>query len=113
MDKKEVKIVGKPWGREIWLAVEDEYVGKILEVKKDSRLSYQYHKAKKETLYVFSGRMKLGYDGGEDVYEPGESVTLNPGDKHRIEAMEDLILIEVSTPQLDDVVRIKDDYGRL
>jgi mannose-6-phosphate isomerase len=108
----DVEVVEKPWGREIILAHEDEYAGKIIEVKKGHRLSYQYHKQKKETMYVLSGRMKLVYKGGEKILEEGDSVTLEPGDRHRVEALQDLSFIEVSTSQLDDVVRLEDDYGR-
>lgn len=108
-----LKIIEKPWGREIWFAVEDEYAGKILEVRKGGKLSLQYHKRKKETMYVLEGRMKLIHAGGEMLVEKGGgSVTLEPGDRHRVEALEDLKVIEVSTPHLDDIVRLQDDYGR-
>lgn len=113
MHEVDVKIIKKPWGQEIWLAFEDEYAGKILEVKKGARLSYQYHENKKETLYVFKGKMKLTHDGGDVLLTEGQSITLHPGDKHRIEALSDLKIIEVSTSHLDDLIRIEDDYHRV
>jgi quercetin dioxygenase-like cupin family protein len=112
MDYKPVKIVEKPWGKETWLCVEDEYAGKILEIKKGHRTSMQHHKKKKESIYVLSGTLRIETKKGEKVVKKGETVTLNPGDRHRLCADEDVILIEVSTPELDDVVREEDDYGR-
>lgn len=106
------EVVEKPWGREIWFAHEREYAGKILEVNEGERLSLQYHEKKKETMYVLSGEMKLTLDGEERVLREGDSVTINPGQKHRIEAVTPVRIAEVSTPQLDDVVRIEDDYER-
>jgi len=112
-----VKIKDKPWGREIWFADMAGYAGKILEVKKGARLSLQYHEKKTETQYLASGKIKLTV--GTDKNNLRE-IVLNPGDKydiwpytiHRIEAMEDSSIFEVSTPELTDVVRISDDYGR-
>jgi mannose-6-phosphate isomerase len=112
-----VKIKEKPWGREIWFADMAGYAGKILEVKKGSRLSLQYHEKKTETQYLASGRVKLTI--GTDKNDLRDLV-LNPGDKydifpytiHRIEALEDSSIFEVSTSELEDVVRLADDYGR-
>jgi quercetin dioxygenase-like cupin family protein len=112
MECTPVKIVDKPWGREVWLCVENEYAGKILEIKKGCRTSLQYHNKKKESMYVLEGVLKITYPGGETVLKKGESITMNPGDRHRLCAVEELILIEVSTPELDDVVRLEDDHGR-
>ena len=109
----DIKAIEKPWGREVIIAFEEEYAGKILEVKKGHRLSYQYHKKKKETMHVFRGRMKLVHEGGEILMKSGDSITLHPGECHRIEALTDLKVIEVSTSHLDDVVRIEDDYKRV
>lgn len=106
------KIVKKPWGREIWLAAEKEYAGKILEIRKGSRTSLHYHKFKKETMYVLEGELKLIHSGGEIIVREGECILLEPGNIHRIVPLKDLKIIEISTPQLDDVVRIEDDYGR-
>ena len=105
-------IVEKPWGREIWIAVEDEYVGKILEIKKGTRTSLQYHEKKKETIYVLQGVLKVETKTEELILHEGDAITLNPGDVHRLTAVDDLRLIETSTSQLKDVVRVEDDYGR-
>ena len=112
MKFNEVIVVDKPWGREIHFAVEKEYVGKILEVSKGSRLSLQYHKIKKETMYVLSGKMKFTLGDETEVVEAGKSITIEAKGIHRVEALEDLKILEVSTNHLDDVIRIKDDYSR-
>jgi len=110
--RQEPKIVEKPWGREIWYAHTGHYAGKVLEVKAGHRLSLQKHEIKEETLYLLSGRARLTY--GEKVYdwEAGQSVHIPPNTVHRFEAVEDTVLLEVSTPFLDDVVRLEDDYSR-
>lgn len=112
-------IVPKPWGEEIWFARTDHYVGKILTVKKGHRLSLQYHERKHEVQYVDSGRVKytLGSsdrpgDYREVIVGPGTVVVLPPGAVHRMEALEDARFFEVSTPELEDIVRLDDDYGR-
>jgi len=113
MDYHDIKVVEKPWGREIHFAVEDEYVGKILEVHAGHRLSHQYHKKKKETLHVLEGRVKLSLGSEMEIVGPGKSVTINPGVNHRIEALDEaVVILEVSTTELDDIVRLDDDYGR-
>ena len=121
--------VEKPWGREIWYADQPHYAGKVLEVKAGARLSLQYHERKTETLYLLSGRVRLVFkkveDGaeqteqnvsiaGEDTFEwlPGQAVHIPTRTVHRFEAQEDSVLLEVSTPDLTDVVRIQDDYAR-
>lgn len=106
------KIVEKPWGREIWYAHTDKYAGKVLEVKAGHRLSLQMHRIKEETLYLLKGKVKLTY--GEDTYqwEPGHYIDIPPETVHRFEAIEDSVLLEVSTPHLEDVVRLQDDYKR-
>lgn len=112
MKYNKIKIVKKPWGRELHFAVEDKYAGKILEVKKGHRLSLQYHKNKKETMYIVGGKVKFTLGEETEVVGKGKSITVNPHTKHRVEALEDTMLIEVSTSELDDVVRIEDDYNR-
>jgi mannose-6-phosphate isomerase len=113
MDVKKPKIVEKPWGREVWIAENKKYAGKILEIKKGTRTSLHYHKVKEETMYMFEGEMRVkDKDEKETVVKKGESITLKPGEAHRLYATEDLMILEVSTPQLDDVVRVADDYGR-
>ena len=112
-----MKIVEKPWGREIWIAHTDQYALKIIEIRKDSRSSLQYHVKKREHVYVDMGtlQMERENDRGELenlILNPGDVVENPPGRKHRAIALSDVRLIEVSTPELDDVVRIADDYGR-
>ena len=109
--------VVKPWGFELLWAYTDRYAGKILHVNPGKRLSLQYHNNKDETLYLLSGRMQLDLedDGGalvQHVVEPGESFRVPAGRRHRIHALEECSVLEASTPELDDVVRIQDEYGR-
>jgi len=112
-----MKIVEKPWGREIWVAHNSYYALKIIELNAGSRSSLQYHNQKHEHLYIDQGRMRATLeqpDGTLQVFEygPGTVIEVPPGRRHRVEAIEDLRLLEVSTPQLDDVVRVEDDHGR-
>ena len=114
-DKFEIgkpKIVDKPWGRELWLAHTDKYAGKILEVNKGAQLSIQYHEKKMESMYILSGKMLITNGKNETVMNEGDCVKIEPGQVHRIKALEDVRVIEVSSPELDDVVRLEDDYGR-
>jgi mannose-6-phosphate isomerase-like protein (cupin superfamily) len=109
--------VEKPWGHEIWWANTDHYAGKILHVKAGERLSLQYHRQKDESCYLLSGRLILVQGPSEDeltetVIEPGQAWRNQPGVVHTIEAMVDSDVLEVSTPHLDDVVRLNDRYGR-
>ena len=112
-----MKIVEKPWGREIWVAHTDRYALKIIEVRQGHRSSLQYHRLKHEHLYVDSGRLQVEWENDQGVMEklvlgPGDVVENKPGRKHRVTPIEDVRLIEVSTPELDDVVRVEDDYHR-
>ena len=106
------KIVEKPWGREVWYAHEDRYAGKILEVNRGHALSLQKHERKQETMYLYRGRLLYHLNGVEFEMGAGECITIRPGDVHRITALEDAVILEVSTPELDDVVRLEDRYGR-
>jgi len=106
------KIVEKPWGREIWYAHEREYAGKILEIKKGFRSSLHYHQKKKETMYVLEGEVRIIKKDGELTLNEGESITINPGEIHRIVPLRDSKILESSTPELDDVIRVEDDYER-
>lgn len=113
----EVKVKLKPWGREIWFAQNDKYAGKILELKKGHRYSLQYHEEKEETQYIYSGKVKITYGTDKDnlketILNPGDKFDVFPYSIHRAEALEDSEIFEVSTPQLDDVVKLNDDYGR-
>ncbi len=113
-----VKRVPKPWGYEIWWALTDKYVGKILHINKNQSLSFQYHKVKDETIYLYAGKMLIEI---EEVGKPRETIRLAPGDsiritpltKHRMTAIEDCDVFEVSTPEVDDIVRLEDKYGRV
>jgi mannose-6-phosphate isomerase-like protein (cupin superfamily) len=106
------KIVDKPWGREVWYAHEDRYAGKVLEVTAGHALSLQKHERKQETMYLQSGRLLYHFNGVDFEMGPGQCITINPGDVHRIEALEDAVILEVSTPELDDIIRLEDRYGR-
>ena len=106
------KVVPKPWGREVWYAHEDRYAGKILEVTPGHALSLQKHERKMETMMLQSGRLLYHLNGEEFEMEPGECLTIRPGDVHRMTALEDSVMLEVSTPELDDVIRLEDRYGR-
>ena len=108
--------VAKPWGEEIIFAETDRYAGKILVVKKGEILSLQYHQKKEETLYLYRGRVRLWIEEDsvlqERVMLPGDSRHIRPLTRHRMEALEDSEIFEVSSPELDDVVRLEDRYGR-
>ncbi len=110
------QIVEKPWGYEIIWAHTERYVGKILHIKKGESLSYQYHVVKDETIRLLSGVLEMDIEtGGERQklrFVPGECLHIVPGMKHRMTAIDDCDVLEVSTPELDDVVRLEDRYGR-
>ena len=111
-----ITIIKKPWGEERLFAKTKKYAGKILIVRKGHRLSLQYHKLKDETLYLEEGLLKVIIQKGKNLVTKtvisGETFEVPPRTIHRIEAIENCRLIEVSTPELDDVVRLDDDYGR-
>ncbi|MCK6551883.1 cupin domain-containing protein [Myxococcota bacterium] len=115
--RQTVRRVDKPWGHEIIWAQTDRYVGKILFVKAGERLSLQYHEKKDETVYVLSGKMVFEV-GPKDklredlVMKAGDSYHITPHTTHRMIALEDTEILEASTPELDDVVRLEDKYGR-
>ena len=107
----------KPWGYEIRWAVTDRYLGKILHVNKGEALSLQYHERKDEYQYVVSGSADIETGGPDGVLTrhrmvAGDTLHLRPGTRHRITAVEDTDIFEVSTPEGDDVVRLEDRYGR-
>jgi mannose-6-phosphate isomerase len=110
--------VEKPWGYELIWAETDAYVGKVLFVRAGESLSLQFHRQKDESWLVESGRAKLelGPAGdailNEEVIGPGAAFRFRPGTVHRITAIEDTTILEVSTPELQDVVRLEDRYGR-
>ena len=109
--------VDKPWGRELIWAHTDRYVGKVIVIEAGRRLSLQYHELKDEWIHVLSGRLLLTLedDAGNIVQRelgPGEGAHVAPPRRHRYEAIERVELVEVSTPELTDVVRLEDDFGR-
>jgi len=112
----EARIVPKPWGHETIWAHTDRYVGKILHIKAGEALSVQYHERKDETVYLLSGQLlyRVRRDGElQDVHLGiGEAFRIVPGTVHQMEAVTDCDVLEVSTPELDDVVRLTDRYGR-
>ena len=109
--------VEKPWGYELRWAITDRYAGKVLHVNMGEALSLQYHERKDEYQYVIRGAVdvELGVEGGELTtrrMQAGDTLHITPGTRHRITAVEDTDIVEVSTPELDDVVRLEDRYGR-
>jgi mannose-6-phosphate isomerase len=114
----EPRRVEKPWGWELIWALTEAYVGKLLFVRAGQSLSLQFHREKDESWYVQSGRatLELGAVGDavlkSEVIAEGACFHYRPGTVHRVTALEDTTIIEVSTPQLDDVVRLEDAYGR-
>ena len=116
--RTDVTHVPKPWGHETIWAHTDRYVGKILHIKAGQALSVQYHERKDETVYLLSGEMIYwvqleGDSAPRDVrLQCGESFRITPGTIHYMEAVTDCDVLEASTPELDDVVRLKDRYGR-
>lgn len=108
------KIVKKPWGHEVIFAHERKYAGKILVINKGHRLSLQYHTKKHETVYVLRGRLLAKVGWKWRIYAAGHSIILPPRTEHRFSAPYGRVtLIEVSTPELGDVIRLADDYGRV
>ena len=108
--------VEKPWGYELHWAKTDRYVGKVIHVNKGHALSLQYHRVKDETIFLWSGKILFEIEQNGQLVSremlPGESVHVTPPTVHRMTAIEDSDIMEVSTPELDDVVRLKDLYGR-
>ena len=112
-----IKEVPKPWGKEIWFSDLPGFVGKILFINKGHRYSLQYHEKKVETQYVIKGVCKflMGPDENhleEIILKPGDKLDVFPGMVHRAEAIEDVEIVEVSSNDLNDVVKLADDYGR-
>jgi mannose-6-phosphate isomerase-like protein (cupin superfamily) len=110
--------IEKPWGYELIWAETDRYVGKILHINAGEALSLQYHRVKDETLHLLRGRLQLEAGDAEGplrVFEllAGESFRVPPGRRHRLTAIDDCDVLEASTPETDDVVRLEDRYGRI
>lgn len=113
----ETSKVDKPWGYELRWATTDRYVGKVLHVNKGEALSLQYHEHKDEFQYIVKGviDMELGGPDGKLAkhrMSAGDTLHIAPGTRHRMTAVEDTDIFEVSTPEMDDVVRLEDRYGR-
>jgi mannose-6-phosphate isomerase-like protein (cupin superfamily) len=109
--------VEKPWGYEIRWAITDRYLGKILHVNRGESLSLQYHKMKDESQLLFKGAVDIELGGADGVMKTfrmteGDTLHITPGTRHRITAIEDADIFEVSTSEIDDVVRLEDRYGR-
>ncbi len=112
-----MQIIEKPWGKEEVIEINDKYMMKKLTMLKGHRCSLQIHNHKKETIYVLSGQLRITSGSDQDnltgkIYSEGESITISPGVVHRMEGVEDSIYLEASTPEIDDVVRLVDDYER-
>jgi mannose-6-phosphate isomerase len=108
----------KPWGYELRWAITDRYAGKILHVKKGEALSLQYHERKDEYQYLVKGAIDMELGGGDGQLTTrrmtaGDTLHITPGTRHRLTAVEDSDIFEVSTPEIDDVVRLEDRYGRV
>lgn len=108
-----MKKIKKPWGWELWFAHTSKYVGKIIFIKKGHRLSRQYHRYKHETVYAEEGTWVLQIGRRQKRMRPGCAAVIPPRTIHRFTApYQNVRLLEVSTPQVNDVVRLEDDYGR-
>ena len=113
-----VRRVDKPWGHEEWFALVDgKFCGKAIHVRQGHALSLQYHERKEETIAVQSGRLLVEVGPHESELEqfelePGEAIHLTPGTRHRVTALVDTVLLEASTTEVTDVVRLEDRYGR-
>ena len=112
-----MKTVYKPWGKEVWLELNDKYCYKRIYINAGTKTSYQYHEQKLETNFIIDGTAEVWLENDEGVVEKkimkaGDFFTVHPPKKHRVIAVTDIILQEVSTPEVDDVIRISDDSGR-
>ena len=109
--------VEKPWGYELIWAHTDRYIGKILHVKAGHALSLQYHERKDETIHLFRGQLRFFVGTNKDALreiemKEGDSYRITPGTVHRMEAVTDVDMLEASTSDMDDVIRLEDRYGR-
>ncbi|HEY9514979.1 MAG TPA: cupin domain-containing protein [Gemmatimonadaceae bacterium] len=114
--RADVIMVPKPWGHEVIWAHTERYVGKILHINAGHALSVQYHERKDETVYLLSGELIYWVKDGDELRDmklrKGEAFRITPGTVHYMEAVTDCDVLEASTPELDDVVRLSDRYGR-
>jgi len=112
-----MKIIEKPWGKEEVIEINDRYMMKKLTMWKGHRCSLQYHEYKCETIYVLSGQLRIIAGSSMEkleskIYSSGETITILPGVVHRMEGVEDSVYLEASTPEMEDVIRLVDDYQR-
>ena len=112
-----MQLIKKPWGSEEVIEINTKHMVKKLTMKSGHRCSLQYHDFKKETIYVLSGDLKITLGKDKDslkskIYSSGDFLTIEPGMVHRMEGVTDSIYLEASTPEMDDVVRLSDDYNR-
>ena|SRR3990167_7470977 len=113
-----MKVVKKEWGEEIWLSLTDKYCFKIIKINQGCRCSLQYHEKKSETNYIHEGQalVTMQREGTDVLYQqelgPGSVIDIPCGRIHRFYAIENLTMFEVSTPEVEDVIRVEDDYGR-
>jgi mannose-6-phosphate isomerase len=117
MDNKLPQKTEKPWGYELLFALTPKYAGKLIFIKAGHRLSLQYHQNKDESMYIYKGKVMITVEGSDGKLvqteaQPGYCIRIPPLTKHRLKAIEDTTLFEVSTPELEDVTRLDDDYGR-
>ena len=113
-----MKIIEKPWGNEEVIEINEKYMMKKLTMWKGHRCSLQFHNHKKETIYVLSGKLRIVSGPNqnnlkEKIYLAGDSITISPGTVHRMEGVEDSVYLEASTSEMNDVVRLVDDYDRV
>jgi mannose-6-phosphate isomerase len=116
-DEAAQRRVEKPWGNELIWVLTDRYCGKVITIETGRRLSLQYHDRKDEAILVLAGRLRLHIEDDAGAMTtrdmgPGESAHVPVGRRHRFESVERVELVEVSTPELDDVIRVEDDFGR-
>lgn len=117
MEENLPRKIEKPWGYELLLAHTPDYAGKLIFIKAGHRLSLQHHQEKDESMYIHQGKALLEIEGEDgqliqSVAQAGYCLRISPLTKHRLQAIEDTTVIEVSTPELEDVTRFEDDYGR-
>lgn len=117
MEDKLPQKTEKPWGYELLWARTSRYVGKLIFVSKGHRLSLQYHEKKDESIYIHEGKILIEIEGSDGrmestLLQAGQCRWIPPGTRHRFQAIEDTTIFEVSTPELEDVRRLEDDYGR-
>lgn len=116
MRLKNLKKIEKPWGYELLVDHNSSYALKEIVMKAGTRSSLQLHQKKLETIYVLSGRIEVEWDGahgvGKEIFKEGEAYHVPSNTKHRVTVLDDSRLIEVSTPELDDIIRFQDDFGR-